>query len=293
MGVELRGTSGSAFLVIVLAALWCFLTAFVPPGERPAPGDGSLIVIGSDVRVDEDMEVQRAVSIGGDVRVLGHVVKDAVSVGGTVFLGPDSRVEGNVVSIGGTVEREPGSFVGGEVTIVDATGLKSWISGLPGQGLAGAGELWKGMGWASSLAFFLMALIMAAVMPGSIGSISWQIEHSTGRSIFWGLFGSALIFPAVFMLFISIVGIILVPALIIVLSCALVMGYVAVAQLLGKRITIAVKRPGRHILVELALGYAALFVMGLVPMAGWIIKSAALLLGFGGVLSALTARRGK
>jgi hypothetical protein len=252
-----------------------------------------LIVIGSDVTVDEGMEVQRAVSIGGDVRVFGRVVHDAVSVGGTVVLGPDSRVEGNVVSIGGTVEREPGSFVGGEVTIVDATGLKSWISGLPGQGLAGAGELWKGMGWASSLAFFLMALIITAVMPGSIGSISWQMEFRTGRSVFWGLFGSVLIFPVVFMLFISIVGIILIPALIIVLSATLILGYVAVAQLMGKKITIAMKRPGRHILVELALGYAALFAMGLVPVAGWMIKGTALLLGFGGVLSALTARRGK
>jgi hypothetical protein len=243
--------------------------------------------------VKEGVEVNKAISIGGNVKVYGHVRRDAVSVGGSVYLGQDAAVEGNVVSIGGTVEREPGSRVGGEVTIVDATGLKSWLSWLPKQGIAGIKEIWENIGWPSSLGFFLVALIIVAAMPSGIGFISFQIENNTARTILWGIFGSGLIFPIGFFLFISIAGIFIIPVLIILLCCALILGYIAVAQLIGKRITIIVNKPGRHILVETIIGFAALFAIGLIPIAGWFIKGIALFLGFGGVLSALTAGIGK
>jgi len=275
--------------VILIILLWSCLVAFVPQNSRSASEGSSMITIGSDVVVKEGVEVNKAISIGGNVKVYGHVRRDAVSVGGSVYLGQDAAVEGNVVSIGGTVEREPGSRVGGEVTIVDATGLKSWLSWLPKQGIAGIKEIWENIGWPSSLGFFLVALIIVAAMPSGIGFISFQIENNTARTILWGIFGSGLIFPIGFFLFISIAGIFIIPVLIILLCCALILGYIAVAQLIGKRITIIVNKPGRHILVETIIGFAALFAIGLIPIAGWFIKGIALFLGFGGVLSALTA----
>jgi hypothetical protein len=275
--------------VILIILLWSCLVAFVPQNSRSASEGSSMITIGSDVVVKEGVEVNKAISIGGNVKVYGHVRRDAVSVGGSVYLGQDAAVEGNVVSIGGTVEREPGSRVGGEVTIVDATGLKSWLSWLPKQGIAGIKEIWENIGWPSSLGFFLVALIIVAAMPSGIGFISFQIENNTARTILWGIFGSGLIFPIGFFLFISIAGIFIIPVLIILLFCALILGYIAVAQLIGKRITIIVNKPGRHILVETIIGFAALFAIGLIPIAGWFIKGIALFLGFGGVLSALTA----
>lgn len=279
--------------VILIILLWSCLVAFVPQNSRSASEGSSMITIGSDVVVKEGVEVNKAISIGGNVKVYGHVRRDAVSVGGSVYLGQDAAVEGNVVSIGGTVEREPGSRVGGEVTIVDATGLKSWLSWLPKQGIAGIKEIWENIGWPSSLGFFLVALIIVAAMPSGIGFISFQIENNTARTIIWGIFGSGLIFPIGFFLFISIAGIFIIPVLIILLCCALILGYIAVAQLIGKRITIIVNKPGRHILVETIIGFAALFAIGLIPIAGWFIKGIALFLGFGGVLSALTAGIGK
>lgn len=279
--------------VILIILLWSCLVAFVPQNSRSASEGSSMITIGSDIVVKEGVEVNKAISIGGNVKVYGHVRRDAVSVGGSVYLGQDAAVEGNVVSIGGTVEREPGSRVGGEVTIVDATGLKSWLSWLPKQGIAGIKEIWENIGWPSSLGFFLVALIIVAAMPSGIGFISFQIENNTARTILWGIFGSGLIFPIGFFLFISIAGIFIIPVLIILLCCALILGYIAVAQLIGKRITIIVNKPGRHILVETIIGFAALFAIGLIPIAGWFIKSIALFLGFGGVMSALTAGIGK
>jgi hypothetical protein len=162
---------------------------------------------------------------------------------------------------------------------------------LPKQGIAGIKEIWENIGWPSSLGFFLAALIIVTAMPAGIGFISFQIENNTARTLLWGIFGSALIFPIVFFLFISIAGIVIIPVLIILFGCALILGYIAVAQLIGKRITIILNKPGRHILVETIIGFAALFAIGLMPIAGWFIKGIAMFLGFGGVLSALTAGR--
>jgi hypothetical protein len=276
---------------ILFISIWSCLVAFVPQDRMPASEGNSVIRIGSDIVVSQGEEVNKAISIGGDVKVYGHVRKDAVSVGGTVYLGSDASVHGNVVSIGGTVEREPGSRVGGEVTIIDASGLKSWLSWLPKQGLAGLKEYWEGIGWLSSLWFFFAALILVAAMPAGIGFISFQIENNTGRTLLWGILGSALILPIGFFLFISIAGILILPALVIFFCCALIAGYVAVAQLIGKRITIMVNKPGRHILVETIIGLAALYVIGLVPVAGGAVKGISAFLGFGGVLSALTRQK--
>jgi len=279
--------------VILLISAWSCLVAFVPQNSRSASQGSSMITIGSDVVVNEGVEVNKAISLGGNVKVYGHVRRDAVSVGGSVYLGPDSSVEGNVVSIGGTVEREPGSRVGGEVTIVDATGLRSWLSWLPRQAVTGIKELWENIGWPSSLAFFLVALLIVAAMPAGIGSISFQLENNTARAVLTGVIGSVLIFPIVFFLFISIAGIVMIPVLMILFSCALILGYIAVAQLIGKRITILVNKPDRHILVETIIGLTALLAIGLIPLAGWFIKGSAMFLGFGGVMSALTAGRRK
>ncbi|MGO9146218.1 MAG: hypothetical protein ACLQDF_07605 [Desulfomonilia bacterium] len=291
MPLEKKGfNAGSVTRTMIFAMVWVCLVAFIPqPDKSVSVSEGSSIIkILSDIVIKNGIEVNKAISIGGDVRVYGHVRKDAVSVGGSVYLGPDSIVEGNVVSIGGTVEREPGAQVGGEVTIVDATGLKSYLFWLPKQGIARINEFWDSIGWIPALGFFIIALFIVAIMPAAVGFISFQIENNTLRTILWGLFGSILVFPIGFMLIISIVGIVIVPVLIILLGCAFTLGYIAVAQLMGKRITITLRKPNRHILVETIIGLVVLFIVSRIPFAGWLVKYAAVLVGFGGVLNAIT-----
>jgi hypothetical protein len=49
------------------------------------------------------------------------------------------------------------------------------------------------------------------------------------------------------------------------------------------------RKPNRHILVETILGFVVLFTISRIPFAGWLVKYAAVLVGFGGVLSATTS----
>jgi hypothetical protein len=265
------------------------LCAFVPQPGRQVLEGSSMVTIGDDLEVKEGVYAKRAVSIGGDVRVYGRVRHEVVSVFGSVYLGSASEVQGDVVSIGGTVDREPGAVVGGEVTIIDASGITAWLTGLPGKTLEDLRRIWGTFGWLSSLGFILLALLVVSVIPAGVGAVSFQIEHYLLRTILWGLFGMALAVPLVGALFISVVGIVMIPVLIGFLGCTVLFGYIAVAQLVGKRIAISVRRPGRPIVLETLIGMAVLLLAGLVPVAGWFVKGVAVFLGFGGVLGALTA----
>jgi hypothetical protein len=114
--------------------------------------------------------------------------------------------------------------------------------------MARAHEFWKSMGWIPSLGFFLIALFIVAVMPAAVGNISFQIEKNAPRTIFWCFFGAVMIFPIVFFLIISIAGIVMIPIYFIFIGFSMMLGYIAVAQLIGKRISITLRRPNRHIL---------------------------------------------
>jgi hypothetical protein len=64
----------------------------------------------------------------------------------------------------------------------------------------------------------------------------------------------------------------------------MLVGYIAMAQFVGDRLAVAIKRPGLNILWVTALGLILLWAIGWVPFLGPTVKSAAILLGFGAVL---------
>ena len=67
-------------------------------------------------------------------------------------------------------------------------------------------------------------------------------------------------------------------------GCAMLVGYIAMAQFVGNRLAAAIKRPGLNILWVTVLGLILLWAIGWVPFLGSAVKSAAILLGFGAVL---------
>jgi len=246
--------------------------------------------LNNDVIVAGGIAVDSAVSVGGNVRVDGLVRKDAVSVGGSVFLGPAAQVMGNVTSVGGTVVRQQGSQVGGDVTIIDASRLPSlfmpdtghwreWHYGLP--------SVFNAF---SFIGFLILALIVVAVAPRAIGSISIAIEQGALRAFFLGVLGCAAIFPVAFMLIVSIIGIVLIPFEMLLAGIGFFLGYVAVSQLIGKKIFIAARYPNRPMILETLIGAVALWLVNMVPFLGWLVVVYAVVTGFGGVIERLFSR---
>jgi hypothetical protein len=127
-------------------------------------------------------------------------------------------------------------------------------------------------------------------MPAAIGAVSCEVEHHTLRALAMGVLGTALAVPVTLVLVATVVGILLIPLLALCMGCAFLIGYIAVAQLIGKRLTIAVNRPGQPMVLETLVGALVLFVIGFVPVAGFLIKATACFLGFGGTFGAMTVR---
>jgi hypothetical protein len=273
--------------MIFFICLWAFLSSFMPRAEKSDSEESSRFGLGRDVVVEEGKDVDMAIAIGGNVNVYGHVRKDTVSIGGSVFLAPLSIVDGNVVAVGGQVVQQEGARVGGKISVLGTGRLSSIMSWILHEGLDGLRDLAWGIGWISSIGFILLALVTVAVIPSVVGAISFRIEHNTLGTLFLGIIGSVAIFPIGIVLLISFVGIVLIPLEMMLVGCAMILGYIAVSQLIGKKMTVGLKRPHRPILTETALGLAVLFLAGFVPFFGFLFKGFIALLGFGGVIDAV------
>jgi hypothetical protein len=252
----------------------------------PARATEDMVVrLGSDIVIEPGVEVEGVVSIGGSVRVYGQVIKNVIVVGGAVFLGEDAVVHGDVVSVGGPVVKQHGAKVNGKITSVETPWISSVFSGFA------VPELPKMHGFLPFIGFLLIAVCIVALIPSTVGYISFNLEYDTLKAFAWGVLGTVLVLPLVFIFIISIVGIVLIPVLMILVACAFLLGYVAVSQLVGKKITIAVKKPDKPILLETLLGVVVLSGIGLIPFFGWLVQTIAAIGGFGGVISSIISRR--
>lgn len=255
--------------------------AFLPVARAEAR---KMVKIGSDVIVEEGMRVSEAVAVGGDVTVNGVVEGDAVAVGGLVILGPKAVVGGDVVSVGGAIKKEEGAQIRGDIIEVNIPGISSVVN------LFSKGN-WRGWSWAFKIISFIgllaLALLLVAIVPKPFGLISATVRKNTLNVILWGVVGLVMAIPLAILLAVSVVGIPLIPLEIILVGCAFLVGYIAVAQLIGEKITAALKRPDLNILWGTLLGLMTLWAIGWVPVLGWLVKAVASLLGFGGAIATL------
>lgn len=273
--------------------LACFLAMGLVLGLQSLAGaEGRTIVrFGNDVVVEEGMRVRDAVVIGGHITVNGVVEHDVVAVGGSVMLGPEAVVGRNAVSVGGTIDRAEGAEVQGDIVEVNIPGLASALT-------AAFWSNWEGLRWALTiisfiafLGFLALALLTVALLPKPVGLISSAVENHTLKVGLWGILAMALIVPLAILLAVSVVGIVLIPLYVFLVVCAFLTGYIAVARLIGNKITIALKTPDRPMLWETFLGLIVLWAIGWVPIVGWLVKGSSALLGLGGVVVTLLDTR--
>jgi hypothetical protein len=98
-------------------------------GRLTWPGDNR-VNIGGSVSVGPDEVVEGdVVAVGGSAHVEGQVHGDVVAVGGSVDLGPHAIVDQDVAVIGGSLRRAEGSRVGGNIKEVGiGTFNGDWIA---------------------------------------------------------------------------------------------------------------------------------------------------------------------
>jgi hypothetical protein len=204
---------------------------------RVESSTSDVVRMGSDITIGPEEVVQGdAVSIGGNVEVLGQVMGDAVSIGGMLHLGPEARVNGDAVSIGGTVEKDPGAEVNGETVSI----------GVPLPPFGPFAHTGSGVGHKGRIGTVFAKIFMLAMMAFFIFlTLSFWREKVVGMArliperpwlmLMLGVSVWILFVPACILLVISIVGILFLPVFIVLVFVGFILGLVTVYHFVGER----------------------------------------------------------
>ena len=238
--------------------------------------------IGGPLVIDETTTVGNAIAVGGDVTVAGKVMGDAVAVGGNLTLKSTAKIDGDIVAIGGKVVKEDGASVGGKETELLSPALAGLIQFTTQPSVSGAFQLViPAIIWISVLA---LLLLVAAFFTKNVGWASYAMETAPWRSILWGLVALALVVPIAFALVITIIGIPLILAEIIVYTAAGVLGLAVASQLVGKKLFTLIRKSGRPMLWEVIIGYVVIWLVSLVPVVGGLVRWLLIFVAFGAVV---------
>ncbi|MHB0912245.1 MAG: bactofilin family protein [Armatimonadota bacterium] len=203
----------------------------------------------------------------GTLNVDGRVSGDLYANAGTVTLGPQAVVTGNVYT---TVKPRvsPGARIGGRVIVKPAPQRPERRPPSP---------VAKFFTWLLTLAMlYAVGAVLLALAPRMVSDIGGTLLARPWWSLLIG-FLILLAMPAVILvLMLTIIGI---PLGLIVLALYLVVLYISrifAAVALGRLVV-----GQRSSYLTLLVGLAIIWVVGVIPVIGWIVNFAALLFGLG------------
>lgn len=244
----------------------------------------SIVKINSDIVIEEDMKVRHVVVAGGQITVHGTVERHIVAIGGSVILTRTAMVGGDVAVLGGIVAIGNGAEIRGSVTEINSSNVSDAISDL-------LSDDWEGWSWLFAIfsatifiATLVIAMLIVAIIPKPIVTISEAIMQHAYRAAVAGFIGLLMIVPVALLLTLSVIGIVLVPLEVVLVLCAAIFGFIAVAQIFGKRVLFLAKRPNSSLLLQTFWGLLVLWIIGWIPYVGWMIKVLAIVVGLGGVM---------
>jgi hypothetical protein len=213
--------------------------------ETRRRGVGDRVRVFGSVNVERDEEVRgEVVAVLGSARVDGHVSDSVIAVLGSVDLGPEARVGGDVIAVGGRVRQADGAEIRGSVTEVplspnfqDARGFGWWA--MPGvYPFTGAARLAGTMFRLFVLGLLASMIVLVARQP--VERIGHRVVEEPVKMAAIGLLAQLLVFPLLVLtsvvLAISIIGIpflLLIPVALVALLLILLGGFSGVAQALG------------------------------------------------------------
>lgn len=262
----------------VLLILLLFATA-AAAGQESA----TIFKLGSDVTVEAGTKVKRVIAIGGQVTVDGTVEKDVMAVGASVVLSKKAVVDGDVVSIGGTVVKGRGAEIRGSITEINGSNLGTFVSSAIEDEAEGWSWVWAVISLAIFFCLLIIAMLVTILVPKPIMVISATIREETLRSSLWGLLALILAVPLALLLAISVIGIVLIPLEVIIMTLAALAGFIAMSQLVGRQVYALAKRHNQGVVRETFWGLIVLWFAGWIPYVGPIVKVLAVVLGLGGV----------
>lgn len=260
--------------------------------------NGDLVVIGGVATLEpESLVTGNVLLIGGTLSSEGEVVGDLVEIGGLTDLGASAVVRGDVTTLGGILNQAQGAHIYGQVLGGASTQGPLQVP-LPSFQIPSPSrpDLWQ-LGLAplfKALSIGLESLALAAVAV--LVMLFWaeptqRVAHATiDQALVAGGVGllTLLVVPALLVLL--ALTLCLIPFSLIgflVLFAALVFGWIAVGQEVGRRLAGALHW-AVHPAAQAGIGTLLLTLVAglvdLIPCVGWVVPAAIWLLGLGGVV---------
>lgn len=255
----------------------------IGPGERVR----DVVAIRGNVRLEPGAIAREVTAVLGSVELGAgaHVERNATAVGGDLHVASGARVGRDATSVGGELVIDPGGEVEGEQTSVALPGLKGML-GAAGWSLGLATIhspfIFAGQLLSQFAMLFALGLILLIFFPRRLDAVAASVEASPGKATLVGLVGTLTQPILLVLLVVTIVGIPLVAVQILALLVAGLLGFSALAMLVGRRIPFRVER-GQAVL-HLAIGTALVVVLVNLPVVGPLVWVVAWLVVFGAVL---------
>ena len=254
-------------------------------GERL---DGDLAVFGGDVTLEAGSVVDGdLLAMGGAVTLAGEVNGDVVIFGGNAELAATAVVDGDVIALGGNIDRAESAVVRGNtsegfsfrfvprIRPPSPPGVwRSWeYSANPFLSLLLRGLRALGTG----LLLALLALLIVSLWPKQTDLVVSTVWRSPAASFGVGLLTLLVVAGLMVLLAITICLSPFALLLGLATAVALLLGWVALGWLVGRRLLAALKAKDVAPLWEAALGVFLITLVGAIPCLGglvWLVGGA-------------------
>ncbi len=258
-------------------------------GYRVIVGDavkGDLRATGGTVRIDGPVGGYALVS-GSTVIVNAPITGDMNLQAGRVEFGPDARVDGRLTlyeAQGQTIE-VPASVAPADR--IERRALSDWESG-EGRDIARYG--WRQVLWKFVYGVVIVAALaglIAAVAPQHVARMRRRLLDAPFRTLWFGFLTQSVLAGSAILFAMTVIGIVVVPASILLAVIAGFFGYVIGAYALGVGLILLAGRGEPDSLAQRVIaavvGALAAGLIGLVPLFGWIFVLALTLAGVGAI----------
>lgn len=263
------------------------VTAFGERVEMSGSAGGDAILAGREVEV--------VGPVAGDATLVGEEVEIAGPISGSVQVRADRIRFGPAARIGGTLAYWSPNRIDVPASVVApnrVTGVRVTEHAKKARPEPGARAI-RFLG--GVVLFVLLAALFAAVAPGPLTRAHDQAVRRPWLNLLLGIIATSAIFGSILVLVLSIVGIPLAPLVVVLAPLVLAAGYLTAAFTVG-RLSLDLARVRRlegrlGVFVAMVTGVILLAVLRLIPIFGWLVLVAAVVVGLGAWFSLLLRPR--
>lgn len=278
-----------------------------------APVDGSVTASGMEILIAAPVtgnlrasgwEVRLDAPVAGSALLAGSIVTLDAEVAGDLSVSAEDLHFGDAAEVGGmlTIYAEDPEAI----TVPERVAPAARVTVLEAETWEHADAPWQARpdrGLLSVLGGFVLwvlglaglAVGLAALMPDRLRALRERAVEHPGQSLVSGFLGLSTLVGAGLVASLTLIGIVLFPAAVVLAGLAMIVGYVLGVYVFGGALWSALGRAAPDTLGQKALmallGALAAALIGLIPFLGWLFGLVLGMVGFGAILRDWRARR--